>query len=69
MPLTFTFNDEQIVLEVNESSLIAVLDNLGYHQGGFAVTVNQKLIPSTALAQTHVRDGDLIQIYMAMQGG
>lgn len=65
--MTITFCDK--VITVDKNHLTEILDNQGYRNGQFAVAVNQQFVPRQKYNQTIIREGDIIDIIMPMQGG
>lgn len=50
-------------------SLTDLLTQLGYQQGAYAVAVNEHFVPRGQYDDTHILDGDRIEIVAPMQGG
>lgn len=61
-------NDQTITLPKNVT-LQETLETLGYATHGFAVAINQIFIPRTEYAQTHLQEGDSLEVVAPMQGG
>jgi sulfur carrier protein len=50
-------------------TLQQVLDANGFNAGYFAIAINRQFIPRSAYANTHLNDGDQIDVVTPMQGG
>ncbi len=55
--------------EVSAPTVTALLDELGYEGGFFAVAVNQQVVRRSTWVDTALRDGDQIEILTPRQGG
>jgi sulfur carrier protein len=51
------------------TTLDALLDELGVRRDGSAVALNDDVVPRGRYAATHLREGDLLEIIVAVAGG
>lgn len=57
-------------IDINEHcTLDHVLSEHGYGSGCFAVAVNKSFVPRHDFIHTSLKDGDVIDVVMPMQGG
>lgn len=54
---------------VTALTVTALLDELGYEGGFFAVAVNQQVVRRATWVETTLQDGDRIEILTPRQGG
>jgi sulfur carrier protein len=62
-----TVNGEQ--REIASSSIDALLSELEYEGTHFAIAVNYDVVPKSRWANTHLKNGDEIEIITPRQGG
>jgi sulfur carrier protein len=62
-----TVNGEE--REIAASSVDALLDELDYEGGHFAIALNYDVVPKTRWAETPIKTGDQIEIITPRQGG
>lgn len=55
--------------EVSSASVDALLAELDYEGTHFAIALNYDVVPKSRWAETHLRDGDEIEIITPRQGG
>lgn len=55
--------------EVGASRIPALLEELGYEGGFFAVAVNREVVRRARWPETELRDGDEVEIVTPRQGG
>jgi sulfur carrier protein len=65
---TIYLNNKSILL-TEKYSLDSVLNENGYQEGSFAVSLNRSFVPRFKHADTYLNDGDRIEIILPMQGG
>lgn len=61
-------NGVKVELNTNDS-LQGLLELHGYRNAKVAVAVNGKFVPRVDYVETRVRDGDVIEVLIPMQGG
>lgn len=66
--MRISLNDEGIELE-NALTVKALLVQLGYHQPGCALAINQTIIPRDSWDNRLLQDGDDILLFQAIAGG
>lgn len=66
--ISVTLCDQKILVD-ERHFLSDVLANHGYQGGSFAAAVNQQFVPKQAYGKTSLKEGDIIDIIMPMQGG
>jgi sulfur carrier protein len=62
-----TVNGEE--REIAANSVDALLSELDYEGGHFAIALNYDVVPKTRWAQTSIKSGDQIEIITPRQGG
>lgn len=66
--MRISLNDEGIELE-NALTVKELLAQLGYHQPGSALAINQTIIPRDSWDNHLLQDGDDILLFQAIAGG
>jgi sulfur carrier protein len=62
-----TVNGEE--REIAANSVDALLNELDYEGGHFAIALNYDVVPKTRWAETSIKNGDQIEIITPRQGG
>jgi len=65
--MVLTVNGER--REVGAATIAALLDELGYEGGFFAVAVNHDVVQRGRWSETPLSDGDKVEILTPRQGG
>ena len=66
--MTLTVNGEVRDVD-NGTTLASLLDTLGVRRDGTAVALNEDVVPRTEHLRTVLRDGDRLEIIVAVAGG
>jgi sulfur carrier protein len=66
--VTITINGEPREVE-SGATLASLLDAYGVRRDGSAVALNDDVVPRARHAQTALRDGDRLEIIVAVAGG
>lgn len=66
--ITITINGSPKTID-SALTLESVMNNEGYQNMTVAAAINENFVPKSQWAQTHLKDGDAIDIVAPMQGG
>lgn len=62
-------NGQQKNFEVTKICLTSLIENLALNEKKFAIEYNGKIISKSNFSQTFLRDGDKLEIVIAVGGG
>ncbi len=65
--MNIVINGENV--ETKNENLVALLSELGYGTAKVATALNEEFIPATSRFDTHLKNGDRLEILAPMQGG
>lgn len=65
--MNIVINGENV--ETKNENLVALLSELGYGTAKVATALNEEFIPATSRSDTHLKNGDRLEILAPMQGG
>lgn len=65
--MNIVINGENV--ETKNENLVALLSELGYGTAKVATALNEEFIPTTSRSDTHLKNGDRLEILAPMQGG
>lgn len=66
--IQITLNDKPITLKKNDS-LLTLLEKQDYEQDCYAVALNHHFVPRSQYQTTLLKNNDVVDIIMPMQGG